>query len=80
MASIIDLYNADKTLQVKTGGDLTPYYSEGNNGSDANLVDEKSISTLESKIGSRYGKGMGPWGATYNDQKGKKYSEQAKKD
>ena len=127
MASIIDLFNADKKLQVVTGGDKTPYYSEGNGSADANLYDEKTIKTLESTLGNRYGKGMGSltdgqndktpyysegfgsadaklydekaiaglesklstqrygkgmgnWGATYNDQKGNSYSAQVKKD
>lgn len=81
MPNIIDLYIADKTLQVPATSDLTPYYSEGKNGKEANLVDEKSISELEKKLSTkRYGAGVGEWGATYNDQKGKKYSEVTKKD
>lgn len=76
MATILDLYNSDKKLQVNTTGDKTPYYSDEAKGT----LDDKSVSKLESTLGSRYGKGAGEWGAVYNDQSGKKYSEQTKKD
>jgi len=66
--SIIDLYNKSlkevgfKGAVVHTR-DLTPYYSEGNSGKDAKLVDEKAISALEEKLSTkRYGQGMGVWG------------------
>ena len=79
MATILDLYNASKDLAVKTDNDKTPYYSEGSNGKDANLVDEKSISELESKLSTkRYGPGVGNWGAVYSDSN--PYSKSAKKD
>lgn len=87
MPSIIELYNSDfqkvkSTVDAKAApGDLTPYYSEGKNGKEANLVDEKSISELEKKLSTkRYGAGVGEWGPTYNDAKGKRYSEQTKRD
>jgi hypothetical protein len=79
MPTIKELYDADKSLQIKTGGDLTPYYSEGNSGKDANLVDEKSISALEKKLSTkRYGAGTGEWGPVYNDSK--LYSKITKRD
>ena len=59
MPSIIELYNNDiekvkSTVdKVAAPGDLTPYYSEGKNGKDANLVDEKSISALEAKLSTK---------------------------
>ena len=74
MATILDLYNADKKLQVTTGGDRTPYYSDEAKGT----LDEKAVSNLESTLGNRYGKGVGDWGATYNDNK--LYSKVTKKD
>jgi hypothetical protein len=81
MASIIEMYNADKKLQVATTGDKTPYYSEGNDSKTANLVDEKSISELEKKLSTkRYGLGVGDWGAVYSDAAGKNYSKLVKKD
>ncbi len=87
MPSIIELYNNDfqkvkSTVdKVAAPGDLTPYYSEGKNGKEANLVDELSIFALETKLATkRYGPGLGEWGPTYNDAKGKRYSEQIKKD
>ena len=92
MATIKDLYDAElKTpnlipkdfapSKITTDNDLTPYYSEGKNGKDAKAIDEKTISSLETKLSTkRYGPGMGDWGATYNEQKGKTYSEQVKKD
>ena len=87
MPSIIELYNTDfqkvkSTVdKVVAPGDLTPYYSEGKNAKEANLVDEKSISALEAKLSTkRYGPGIGEWGPTYNDATGKKYSEQTKRD
>ena len=76
MATILDLYNADKKLQVVTTSDKTPYYSDEAKGT----LDDKSVSNLETSLGNRYGKGVGEWGAVYNDGKGKKYSEQTKKD
>jgi hypothetical protein len=85
MPSIIELYNSDfqkvkSTVDAKAApGDLTPYYSEGKNGKEANLVDEKSISELEKKLSTkRYGPGVGEWGPTYNDSK--LYSKVTKKD
>jgi len=79
MATILDLYNADKKLQVSTTGDKTPYYSEGVDGKTANLVDEKAISELETKLSTkRYGPGVGDWGAVYTDSK--PYSKSVKKD
>ena len=87
MASIIELYDSDfkqvkSTVdKVAAPGDLTPYYSEGKNGKEANLVDEKSSSALETKLATkRYGPGLGEWGSTYNDAKGKRYSDQTKRD
>jgi hypothetical protein len=81
MPSIIDLYNGDKKLQVVTTGDKTPYYSEGTDSKTANLVDEKAISALETKLSTkRYGSGMGEWGAVYSDATGKNYSKVVKKD
>ena len=88
MPSIIDLFDAESKAAnlipkdfsldkiSRTGGDKTPYYSDEAKGT----LDDKAVDKLESSIGSRYGKGVGNWGAVYNDQKGKKYSEQAKKD
>jgi hypothetical protein len=81
MASIIEMYNADKKLEVATTSDKTPYYSEGTDGKTANLVDEKSISELEKKLSTaRYGQGVGNWGAVYSDASGKNYSKLVKKD
>ena len=81
MASIIEMYNADKKLQVTATGDKTPYYSQGVDSKTANLVDEKSISDLETKLSTkRYGAGVGDWGAVYSDATGKKYSALVKKD
>ena len=81
MASIIEMYNADKKLQVAATGDKTPYYSEGVDAKTANLVDEKSISELEKKLSTkRYGVGVGDWGAVYSDATGKNYSKVVKKD
>jgi hypothetical protein len=75
MPSILDSYNKDKKLQVITGGDKTPYYSEGKSGTDSNLYDEKSVSALEKKLSTqRYGKGMGPL-ANGNNDKTPYYSE-----
>ena len=74
MTTILDLYNADKKLQVATGGDRTPYYSDEAKGT----LDDKAVSNLESSIGSRYGKGVGEWGAVYNDSK--TYTKSVKKD
>lgn len=74
MATILDLYNADKKLQVNTAGDKTPYYSDEAKGT----LDDKAISNLEKSLGSRYGKGVGEWGATYDDSK--LYSKVIKKD
>ena len=74
MATILDLYNGDKTLQVTTGGDKTPYYSDEAKGT----LDDKAVSALETKLGNRYGKSVGEWGATYNDSK--LYSKVTKKD
>jgi hypothetical protein len=74
MPSIIDLYNADKKLQVSTTGDKTPYYSDEAKGT----LDDKAVSSLESSIGNRYGKGVGEWGAVYSDSK--PYTKSVKKD
>ncbi len=47
----------------------------------ANLVDEKAISGLETKLSTkRYGPGMGEWGAVYSEATGKNYSKVVKKD
>ncbi len=74
MATILDLYNADKKLQVSVGGDKTPYYSD----EAAGTLDDKAVSKLESTLGSRYGKGVGNWGAVYDDSK--PYTKSIKKD
>jgi len=80
MPTILDLYNANKTLQsINTDSDKTPYYSEGKSDKDASLVDEKSISALEKKLSTnRYGRSVGEWGANYNDSK--LYSDITKRD
>lgn len=65
--------------QITTDPDKTPYYSEGKSGKDANLVDEKSISALETKLSTkRYGAGTSEWGPVYNDSK--MYSKITKRD
>lgn len=74
--SIIDLFNdSAKDLTPVVPADKTPYYSDEKSGG----LDDKSISSLEGKLGNRYGKGIGDWGSVYNDQQGKKYSDVVKK-
>ena len=76
--SIIDLFNdSAKSLAPVTGLDETPY-SIGTDKTGTKEIDDKAISALETKLGSRYGQGMGDFGGTYSDAK--TYSSQVKKD
>ena len=92
MPTIKELYDAELKVanlipkdynptKITSTGDKTPYYSEGVDAKTANLVDEKAISGLETKLSTkRYGPGMGEWGAVYSDATGKNYSKVVKKD
>ena len=77
--SIIDLYTDAKLDSQITKIDETPY-SIGTDKTGTKEIDDKAISELENTLGSRYGKGMGNWGATYSDTTGNKYSEKVVKD
>ena len=75
--SIIDLYTDAKLDSQITKIDETPY-SIGTDKAGTKEIDDKAISALETKLGSRYGQGMGDFGGTYSDAK--TYSSQVKKD